>query len=305
MGLLELHCRDLQLAVDDAGQSGVGRIRLKTAFAALVPSAEERCCRNRFGGAFRAIGEHHHRGADAAQRQGLAVELDLLRGLDEQPARILAGRLGGVSVGSAQAGLASRPAVRTAAPVDFMSIMVSLPRTWSGGGYCEDSAASPATGRRKMRCDISLATAAVRIDAIGAAVNKQRTRASRCRWRAFENARLKGQGCAVETRLFKPHRGSLQLAIDDAGQAALGGSAIKPFLPLMPQSLINAAVGIASAERAGRSVNITTDGLMSLSVKVLPSKRTARPASSVLPRHRAPEGRPSVGRAMGGGGAVE
>ena len=55
---------------------------------------------------------------------------------------------------------------------------------------------------------------------------------------------------------------------------ALGGSATKLSLPSMPQSLTNVAVGIVSAVRAGRSVNITTDGLMPLSVRVLPSNRT-------------------------------
>src|ERR1700716_22923 len=55
---------------------------------------------------------------------------------------------------------------------------------------------------------------------------------------------------------------------------ALGGLAPKLFLPLMPQSLMNVAVGIASAARFGRSVNITTDGLTFLRVSVLPSNVT-------------------------------
>src|SRR5882757_10708703 len=52
---------------------------------------------------------------------------------------------------------------------------------------------------------------------------------------------------------------------------ALGGSDLKLFFSPLSQFFTNAAVGIASAIRAGRSLNITTDGLMLCRVSVLPS----------------------------------
>src|SRR5882762_8014453 len=52
---------------------------------------------------------------------------------------------------------------------------------------------------------------------------------------------------------------------------ALGGSDLKLFVAPLSQFFTNAAVGIASATRAGRSLNITTDGLMFCKVSVLPS----------------------------------
>src|SRR5882757_4818610 len=52
---------------------------------------------------------------------------------------------------------------------------------------------------------------------------------------------------------------------------ALGGSDLKLFFSPLSQFFTNAAVGIASAIRAGRSLNITTEGLMFCRVSVLPS----------------------------------
>jgi len=103
------------------------------------------------------------------------------------------------------------------------------------------------------------------------AVNEQRAGSRRLRRRSLENARLIGQGCPVKSGLAQHQRGGLQLAVDDTGQAGVWRVGLEASSSALVPARHEGGGRDCFATRVGRSLNITTDGLMFCRVSVLPS----------------------------------